>query len=185
MIEKFDMSDLARCNMERHRRIDQRMDFYDPIVIEHWRGGKKIAVYDAVNDITNEGKNTIFGVMFYGQTQIPAANWFLGLISNVGYSALNNTDVMNSHSGWTEFTNYSGGARPAWGPGAPASQQVTNATPVNFNITASGTTKGIFVVSDNTLGGTVGKLWATALWNQGDVPVNNGDLLKATYTVSA
>jgi hypothetical protein len=59
-----------------------------------------------------------------------------------------------------------------------------------FNITASGTIKGIFtcggVSGANTKGdhSTGGVLWATALWNSGDAPVQNGDQLKGTYTVS-
>lgn len=146
--------------------------------------GKLIKKYKFKNDITNEGKNTLFEIMFHDGTQIANSSWCIGLISNSGYSALAAGDTMASHSGWTEFTGYSQSTRVAWGAGAAASQSITNASPATFDITSSGTIKGIFVTSQNTKSGTTGKLWATALFSA-DVPVSNGDQLRVTYTVSA
>jgi hypothetical protein len=151
---------------------------------EHIRDGKVLNKYDFPNDITNQGKNSLFEVYFHDGTQIAAASWFIGLISNSGYSALAAGDTMASHAGWTEFTGYSQATRVAWGPGAAASQSITNASPATFDINASGTVKGIFVVSNSTKGGTTGTLWSTALFSA-DVPVANGDQLRVTYTVSA
>lgn len=141
-------------------------------------------VYSLENDITNEGKNLILEVMFKDGTQIASSSWFIGLISNSGYSALAAGDTMASHSGWTEFTAYSQSTRVAWGPGTPASQSITNASPATFDINGSGTLKGIFVTSNSTKSGTTGKLWATGLF-AADVPVSNGDQMKITYTVSS
>lgn len=141
-------------------------------------------IYSLENDITNEGKNEILDVMFSDATQTAASSWFIGLISNSGYSALAAGDTMASHSGWTEFTGYSQSTRVAWGPGNPASQSITNATPATFDINASGTLKGIFVTTNSTKSGTTGKLWATGLF-AADVPVSNGDQMKITYTVSS
>ena len=153
-------------------------------VIEHWRGGKLLDTYQLHNDITNEGKNLILEVMFKDGTQIASTSWYTALISNSGYSGLAAGDTMASHSGWTEFTGYSQSTRVAWGPGTPASQSITNATPATFDINATGTLKGIFVTSNSTKGGTTGKLWATGLF-AADVPVSNGDQMKITYTVSS
>lgn len=153
-------------------------------VAEHERPGEFIHKYDFPNDITNQGKNSLFEIMFHDGTQIASSSWFIGLISNSGYSALAAGDTMSSHSGWTEFTGYSQGTRVAWGPGAAASQSITNASPATFDITSSGTVKGIFVVSNSTKGGTTGTLWSTALFSA-DVPVANADQLRVTYTVSA
>lgn len=152
--------------------------------VEHVRNGEVLQKQDFHNDITNEGKNTLFEIMFHDGSQIASANWAIGLISSAGYSALAATDVMASHPGWTEFTGYTASTRVAWGPGAAASQSITNASPATFNINATGTVKGIFVTSNNTISGTTGKLWSTALFSA-DVPVNNGDQLRVTYTVSA
>ena len=151
---------------------------------EHVRSGEVINSYDFPNDITNQGKNSLFEIMFHDGTQIASSSWFIGLISNSGYSALAAGDTMSSHSGWTEFTGYSQSTRVAWGPGAAASQSITNSSPATFDINSSGTVKGIFVVSNSTKGGTTGTLWSTALFTA-DVPVANGDQLRVTYTVSA
>lgn len=136
------------------------------------------------NDIVNQGKNDLFDIMFSDGTQIASSSWFIGLISNSGFSALAAADTMASHAGWTEFTGYSQSTRVAWGPGEPASQSITNASPATFDINASGTVKGIFVPTNSTKGGTSGRLWSTALF-AADVPVTSGDQLRVTYTVSA
>lgn len=144
----------------------------------------KIDTYEFDNDIVNLGKNYILDVMFHDQTQIAGSAWCIGLISSSGYSALAAADVMNSHAGWTEFTSYSQSTRVAWGAGSPSGQAITNGTPAQFDITATGTLKGVFITSQNTKSGTSGTLWATALFSA-DVPVNNGDQIKITYTVSS
>lgn len=151
---------------------------------EHLRDGKVLNKYDFPNDITNQGKNSLFEVYFHDGTQIASSSWFIGLISNSGYSALAAGDTMSSHSGWTEATGYTQSTRVAWGPGAAASQSITNASPATFDMNATATIKGIFVVSNSTKGGTTGTLWSTALFSA-DVPVANGDQLRVTYTVSA
>lgn len=107
----------------------------------------------------------------------------MGLIDLTSYTALAAADVMNSHAGWVEFTDYTEAARQAWGPGAASSQITTNAAAATFNINDTGTVKGIFVTSIVTLSGATGKLWATALFS-GDIAVASGDQLKITYSVS-
>lgn len=162
----------------------QMLKFTGRFEIDHFRKGKFFDHYTIFNDIVNEGKNYLFDVMFNTGTQTGNTSWFIGLISLTSFSALAATDTMSSHSGWTEFTSYSQANRVAWGSGAAASQSVTNATPATFDMTASGTVKGIFITTNNTKGGTSGKLWSTALFSA-DVPVVNGDQLKITYTLNA
>jgi len=165
---------------EAHDKVGLRGRFQ----VEHVRDGVVIQKQEFKNDITNIGKNTLFDVMFSDGTQIAASSWFIGLISNSGYSALAAADTMSSHSGWNEATGYSQSTRVAWGPGDPASQSITNASPATFDANATATIKGIFVTSNSTKSGTTGILWATALFTA-DVPVVNGDQLRVTYTVSA
>src|SRR5688572_24328347 len=74
--------------------------------VEHYRCGKEYRTYDIPNGIVNVGKNKILDEMFFGATQIPAANWFIGLVDLTGFSALAAADTMASHSGWQEFTAY-------------------------------------------------------------------------------
>ncbi len=183
-MDLFNMIDKATSFLTRKRPTEQKFRMRGKHFVEHRRNGLLIATYDVYNDITNEGKNTIFDVMFSDLTPVAAASWYIGLISLTGFSALAAADVMNSHAGWTEFTTYSQANRVAWGPGNPASQSITNASPATFDMTGSGTVKGIFVTSNNTKGGTTGYLWSTALFSA-DVPVVNGDQLKITYTINA
>ena len=155
-------------------------------VIEHFREGEKINQYEMPNGITDEGKDLLLDVMFNDETAVASTSWYVGLIDLSSFSALADADTHASHGGWIELTIYSEANRVAWGPGAAASQSTTNASPATFNITGSGTCKGVFIASDNTKGGTGSSytLWATALFSA-DVPVANGDQLKITYTVSA
>jgi hypothetical protein len=150
--------------------------------VEQWRDGKLIHKEVAPNGVTNEGKDKILDAYFRNQTQ--PTQWYLGFIDNAGFSALADTDTMSSHAGWAEATGYSEATRPAWTTTAAASQSITNPTPATFNITGVATLKGIFVPSDNTKSGTTGDLWATALF-AGNIPVDNGDIIKITYTVNA
>lgn len=169
--------------------------------VEHIRDGKKIATYDFPNGITNEGKNNLFDVHFDADTQITI--WYTALIDNAGFTALaaddTYDDINQVGNGWSEFTSYTDAnnadsalTRPVWPPDPASGQSITNSTTKGiFDITVGGTVKGVFVVGGGAASDTKddhaadGTLWATALFNSGDVVVVNGDQLKITYTVSA
>ncbi len=170
--------------MSRKRPANDTLNLKGQYYVEHFRDGEMIGKYKVLNDITNEGKNTLFDIMFNTGSQIVNSAWCIGLISLAGYSALAAADTLASHAGWTEFTTYSQANRVAWGSGAAASQSITNAVAATFDMTGSGTVKGIFIASNNTKGGTSGKLWSTALFSA-DVPVVNSDQLKISYTLNA
>ena len=138
--------------------------------------------------------------MFHGVSAI--TTWWLGLIDNSGYTALAAGDtyqnITQAGNRWGEFTNYTDPAnadsattRPEWTEGAASGQAITNASPVVFDITDTGTVKGLFLVGgianaqNKSNHEASGVLWATALFNTGDVAVNADDQLKVTYTVSA
>ena len=170
-------------------------------VVEHYRNGVKMAEYDFPNAATAEGRNAMLDTFFSAMTQVPAAGWWLGLVSGTSYTALASTDtyvgINQAANGWDEFTAYTDGnnsdvstTRPAWGPGAASAQATTNAVAAVFNITGAGTVEGLFLCAgivaartknDHASGGVV---WATGLFSSGVVTVANGDQLKVTYTVS-
>jgi hypothetical protein len=150
-------------------------------IVEHIRDGKVINAVEFPNTVVNTGKNSILDVQFHSATQITA--WYIGLMDNTSYSSNPVTDTMSSHAGWVEFTTYSESVRQTWGAGAPASQQITNASPATFNISGSGTLRGIFVASNSTKSGTTGTLWSSALFSS-TLSVANGDQVKITYTIS-
>ena len=162
------------------------MSLFDPkgeYFIEHYdKDGNLKGKYRVENGITNQGKNKILDCMFNASSQIAAASWYAGLISNAGSPSLAAADTLASHAGWTEFTNYSGN-RPAWGQGAASGQAVTNASQFTFNITATGTLYGLLICSVNTGGTGSDILWSTAAFPE-TVPVSNGDQMKGTYTLA-
>jgi hypothetical protein len=150
--------------------------------ITHRREGNIINEFEDHNDITNEGLDQILDIMFNAAAQL--ASWFIGMINGSGFSAVANTDVMASHSGWTEFTSYDEANRVEWAPDVPATQTITNSVGRTFTFNATGTLQGIFIASNSTKGGTTGKLWSTALFSL-PVGVLDNDTIDITYTVVA
>ena len=200
MSDRMNVCQNAGYNAIRARKAEDQLEPRGRFVVEHFRKGVKIGHYEFPNGIANEGKNKLLDVMFHGVSAI--TTWWLGLIDNSGYTALAAGDtyqnITQAGNQWGEFTNYTDPAnadsattRPEWTEGAAASQAITNASPVVFDITDTGTVKGLFLVggianaqnkSNHEAGGV---LWATALFGTGDVAVNAADQLKVTYTVSA
>ena len=124
--------------------------------------------------------NLLQNVMFKGATQV--TTWYLTLIDNSGYTGVSTADTHASHSGWTEFTSFSG-SRPAWSPGTPASGALASSAATSFTISAAGNIRGIAVVSLTTKGSTDGAsyLWATALAPSA-VAVADTQVLQVYYT---
>lgn len=141
-------------------------------------------VEDLKNGVVNSALDDVLNV-YLANTSAATPTWYIGLVDNAGYTQFATTDTIASHAGWAENQQYSQANRLAWGPGGSNGQSVTNATSVNFSMTATATIRGLFLVSDSTKGGTAGKLFSTAAFSGGNQVVNNGDTLKVTYTVSA
>lgn len=141
----------------------------------------------AENGVTDAGIASLLNVYLRAQTQITA--WYIGLVDNAGFVAFAAADTGASHAGWSEVAsgNYSNATRVQWSPAAPSGGAVVNATTSDHNMTNGSalTVKGLFLISDNTKGGTSGVLFSTAAFTGGTQAVNNGDTLKVTYTVAA
>ena len=200
-VSRMSVGQNAGCSMVRTRKSGDQLQPRGRFVVEHFRKGVKIGHYEFPNGITNQGKNKLLDVMFHSVSAI--TTWWLGLIDNSGYSALAAGDtyanINQAGNGWDEFTDYtdpanagSASTRPEWTEGAASGQAITNGSPVVFDITSSGTVKGLFLVGgaagaqtkgDHTASGAI--LWATASFTGGDVGVNTNDQLKVTYTTSA
>jgi len=176
------------------------------LVVEHLRDGQVIGEYDFPNDIVTEGKTFLLDVMFHGTSA--ASTWYIGLVDNASFGAYVTTvdeydwigqyTTIDNPNNWMEFTSYTDGnnsdnttTRPEWPEDAASAASITNSSVAIFNITGSGTVKGIFVVGLGAAAmtkddhGADGILWATANFGSGDVAVQSGDQLKVTYTVSA
>lgn len=155
-----------------------RLRFKCTYYFEHYdKDGNLKGKYTIQNDVTNEGRNNILDVAFHAATQI--TTWYIGLIDNSGFTIEALVDTLASHTGWNEFTTYSGN-RKEWTEGAASGQIITNSSPISFTITAAGILQGTFLASVAT--GTSGKLWGTSLFNS-PVTVAIADVLKCVYTI--
>lgn len=141
---------------------------------------KSVEVID--NVVTTVGKNKLLDEGLAGSNY--TATWYVGLIDNGSWSAVNAADTMSSHAGWTENTGYSQSTRVAASWAAASSGSKALASAASFSITADDTIKGCFLTSNNTKGGTTGILYSAGLFTAGDKVVQNGDTLNVSYTAS-
>lgn len=150
------------------RRLGVKME---PRVIKHVSG---------FNDVTIVGKNHMLDVTFGNSTPVTQIDpWYIGLINNSPSPVLAEADTLSSHSGWTEWTSYSGN-RKTWVDANAASKIKGTTTVATFTQSASGTLYGILVASASS--GTSGILWATGAFDE-TVDVVNGDDLKVSYGI--
>jgi hypothetical protein len=139
------------------------------------------------NLVVNVGLQDMNSKYFVGSTY--TATWYIGLY---GAAASNNpaaSDTIALHPGWTEITPYSNATRPActFGSATLANPSVitNSASTAQFNINATATVGGAFLVSNNVKGGATGILFsASDFQSPGDRAVASGDTLNVTYTFS-
>lgn len=123
---------------------------------------------------------------------------FLGLISGASPTFVA-SDTMTSHSGWTEFTNYTVGGSAVRGTAVFASATSTGTTPSNvttsaaaaitYTITgAGGTVGGCFLVTgsgaSSTQGNTSGTLYSAGAFTTAKI-TTAGDTVSVTYSTTA
>lgn len=152
--------------------------------VECIREGEIAWTEDVANLITTAGVIKLMDAAFKTGLTTPA--WFVGLI------ATNTTfliaDTMASHGSWTDSVPYSNASRPAWTPGSitgTSTVSVDNSgSPAVFNINASATVLGAFLVDVSTKSGTTGNLYAEVAFGASR-SVLSGDTLNVTYTLTA
>lgn len=132
------------------------------------------------NGITNEGIHYNLDTAFTNN-DTAETTWYAGLINNSGYTGVDATDTMASHSGWTESTDYDESNRQTLSFAAASSRSIT--AEVSFTMNATVTINGLFVVTNNTKGGTTGVLWSTALYSSAP-DLTSGNVLTSNYTLS-
>jgi hypothetical protein len=123
---------------------------------------------------------------------------FLGLIDGAG-STFAASDTMTSHSGWTEFTNYTVGGSAVRGTAVFASATSTGSSPSNVTTSAAtaitytitgggGTVGGCFLVTgsgaSSTLSNTGGTLYSAGNFSTAKV-TTAGDTVSVTYSTTA
>jgi len=151
------------------------------------KDGKLKWVAEDHNLVVNQGLQYMCGTGLTSVSQI--TTWYLGLYGAAASNTPAAGDTMASHAGWTEITPYSNGTRPtcsfATATTADPSVATNSASPATFNINATATVGGAFLVSDNTKGGSTGTLFSASDFSSpGDRSVVSGDTLNVTYTFS-
>jgi len=139
------------------------------------------------NLVVNAGLQYMAGSALTSVTQI--TTWYLGLYGAAASNTPAAGDTSASHAGWTEITPYSNGVRPtcsfATATTANPSVATNSASVAAFNINATATVGGAFLISNDTKGGTTGTLFSAAdFQSPGDRTVVSGDTLNITYTLS-
>lgn len=147
-----------------------------------FRKGKLIDEWSFDNLVVNEGLNSNLNVYFNAGT--PITTWFLGIYQG-NYTPVATDTAATIASNSTECSAYSGGVRPTWTNAAPSSQSITNsANPGTFTFTGSQTIYGAFLISNSTINGTAGTLFAAARFGASKAVVASDQLL-LTYSFTA
>lgn len=133
------------------------------------------------NLVTTAGKNDMLDKYFEGSGYTAA--WYVGLIDNAGWSAVNAADTMSSHSGWAEADEYDEATREAVSFGNASSGSKAADAATEFTINATITIRGAFLASDSAKNGTDGVLYSAAAFSGTRALVDN-DILRVTPTYS-
>lgn len=152
--------------------------------VECWRAGVLIWEDEYENLVVTAGRNKYLDATL--KTGLASPTWYVGLITGPGagntYAA---GDTMASHAGWAESAAYSNANRPTWTPGSVSGGSVDNsAAKAVFNINATATIAGSFMVDNNTISGSSGTLLGEGNFTAGDRLVQSGDTLNVTVTCS-
>jgi len=138
------------------------------------------------NLTTTQGLNDLLDKYFKGSGY--TATWYCGLVDNAGFSAYDAADTaaqINGTNGWDEGVPYSNATRPTITLGTVSGGSVDNsASKCVFNINATLTVRGAFVISDDTKSGTAGFLYGEADFAAARA-VLSGDTLNVTTTLTA
>lgn len=160
--------------------VDENFKFWNPFVAQVIRKGRVVQVARGINGVTVVGKHHFLDVTFGNSTPVTQiATWYIGLINNTPSPVLSENDTLASHSGWTEWTSYSGN-RKAWNDANAANKIKGSSATSDFTISATGTLYGILVAGVDT--GTSSILWSTGAFDT-VLNVVNTDVVKITYGI--
>lgn len=152
--------------------------------------GKLKWAEDIDNVVTTIGKNLLLDTVLAGSAYTVTGP-YMGLISSVSWSAVNATDTMASHSGWTEAgsTNaptFSARIICAWAAASAGAKALSAA--LSFTMTGDGTLEGCFIVYGTgavvTLMNTSGTLLSAGVFSGGSRAVLSGDTVNVSYSLS-
>jgi hypothetical protein len=142
------------------------------------------------NVVCTVGKNLMLQTALTGSAYTVTGP-YMGLISSVSYTAVSAADTMASHTGWTEAGSTNAPtftARIAPSFGTASAGAISTSTPVSFTMTSNGTLVGAFITygpgAVTTLMSTAGTLLSAGAFVGGNQPVNTGNVVQVTYSLS-
>lgn len=152
--------------------------------IQHIRNGEVIHEEDSPNIVVDEGLTYILDVALSNGTQ--NANHYIGIFKN-NYTPVA-ADVAATFAGAgvanEVTTEIDEATRPAWTEAGVTSKTITNsASPAAFTANTTVSVYGAFLISNNTKGGTTGKLVAASKFAAVRNLVDT-DVLNVTYTLT-
>ena len=152
--------------------------------VECWRNGALVWEDTFKNLVTTSGKNKYLDACL--KTGLASPAWYVGLVTGPGGSnTYASTDVMSSHSGWTEAVGYAEGARQTFTPGTISAGSVDNsASKATFTVNTGATIGGAFLADNSAKSGTTGTLLGVGSFSGGDRAVLSGDSLSVTLTAT-
>lgn len=142
------------------------------------RAGEIIDEFDCPNLCVDEGLNSLLNIQFDGATQI--TTWYMGLFEG-NYTPVAGDVGTTIAASATETIALTNTVRPTWTPAAAAAKAITNAASrATFTFNAAKTIYGGFLISNNTLNGSTGKLFAASRFTSAKL-VDVNDQILLTY----
>jgi len=156
-----------------------------------YEGGPLLWEDTVHNVVATVGKNLMLQTALTG-SGYTVVGPYMGMISSISYTTGPAAgDTMASHSGWTEAGTTNAptfAARIAPSFGTASAGAISTSAAVSFTMTGAGTLKGAFIVygtgAVTTILNTSGTLLSAGLFTGGDQPVNSGNVVQVTYSLS-
>ena len=155
-----------------------------------YEGGPLLWEDTIENVVCTLGKNLMLQTALTGSAYTVTGP-YMGLISSVGYTAVDAADTMASHAGWNEAGSTNAptfAARIAPAFGTASAGAISTSTPTSFTMTGAGTLVGAFITygtgAVTTLMSTAGTLLSAGAFTGGNQPVNSGNVVQVTYSLS-
>ena len=143
------------------------------------------------------GKELMLNTLLRTTTTYTTTGMYLGLVAGASPTFGTGTDTMGSHSGWTEFTNYTVGGSAVRGSPTFSAASSAGSTPSNvttcaaasitYTITgAGGTVGGCFLVIGGTsaFNNATGTLYSAGAFSTAKI-TTAGDTVSVTYSTTA
>lgn len=155
-----------------------------------YEGGPLLWEQKIDNVVCTVGKNLMLQTALTG-SGYTVVGPYMGLISSVSYTAVSAADTMASHAGWLEAGTTNAptfAARIAPSFGTASAGAISTSSAVSFTMTGSGTLVGAFIVygtgAVTTILNTSGTLLSAGAFTGGNQPVNTGNVVQVTYSLS-